>query len=155
MQASKESPSQCSLSFVVETFYLSDPWKDELVPSIRKSDDPFNTNNHRSISISPVQNRYLRTTEIVSRKRKHQYAFPLCCPTGDLLACISLSRSTALEYYGPKFLVLLEFTKAFDSIWHKNYWTSSPSLVLLRFQVATVSEPVPSVFMVFHPNCSP
>ena len=66
---------------------------------------------------------FLETNNLLS---DHQYGFRQARSTGDLLAYAVHTWPSALESYGESRMISLDFSKAFDRVWHKDLLAKLP-----------------------------
>ena len=103
-------------------------WKHALVQPVPKKSDGSNPSNYRPIALTSAvakvfetlfNTHFIKHLESNNLLSDHQYGVRKLRSTGDLLSYLTHSRSSSLRNFGESFVVTLDISKAFDTVWHK------------------------------------
>ena len=74
-----------------------------------------------------VNSHFIKQLESNNFLSDHQYSFHKARSTGDLFSYLTHVWSSSLKNFGESFVVALDISKAFDSVWHKALLAKLPA----------------------------
>ncbi len=111
-------------------------WKYAYVQLVPKKGDRSNPSTYRPIAFvsclskafETIPNRkFLKHLPSLNLLSDHQYGFRKGRSTGDLLPILTDSWSSFFSRFGETYVVALDISKAFDTVWHKALLSKLPS----------------------------
>ncbi len=121
--------SSCQLVFPTSWMYA-------YIQPVPKKGDRCNPSNYRPVAFlsclskvfeSILHRKIVKHLSTFNLLSDRQYGFRKERSTGDLLAFLTISWSSALNYFCETFAFALDISKAFDRIWHKALLSKFPS----------------------------